>query len=135
MPTLDQVLNLAPSGRFDFNIETKSFPDRPELTPPPEAFASLVLESVRKRGLEKRIILQSFDFRTLQAMKRLAPEIRLSALYSGAPRDFVAIAREAGAGIVSPEQSLVTPSKSAPRIKQVRKWSPGLRTRPNSGID
>lgn len=108
MPALDQVLDLAPRGNVDFNIETKIFPDRPELTPSPEQFARLVLESVRKRGLEKRVILQSFDFRTLHAMKRLAPEIRLSALYAGRPRDFVAIAREAGAGIVSPEQSLVT---------------------------
>ena len=108
MPTLDQVLELAPCGAFDFNIETKSFPDHPELTPPPEEFARLVLESVRKHGVEKRIILQSFDFRTLRAMKKLAPEIRLSALYTGTRRDFVAIARQAGAGIISPEHSLVT---------------------------
>lgn len=108
MPTLDQVLDLAPRGSFDFNIETKIFPDRPELTPTPEEFARLVLESVRKRHLEKRVILQSFDFRTLAAMKRLAPEIRLSALYSGRPRDFVEIAREAGAGSISPEHPLVT---------------------------
>jgi len=108
MPTLDQVLDLAPRGEFEFNIEIKSFPGRPDLAPAPEEFASLVLESVRQRRLEMRVILQSFDFRVLQAMKRLAPEIRLSALYSGPPRNFVTIAREAGAGIVSPDQSLVT---------------------------
>jgi glycerophosphoryl diester phosphodiesterase len=49
--------------------------------------------------------------RTLIAMKKLAPEIRLSALYTGTPRDFVAIAREAGAGIVSPKMALVTPEQ------------------------
>jgi glycerophosphoryl diester phosphodiesterase len=111
MPTLDQVLALAPRGRFDFNIEIKSCPQHPELTPPPDEFASLVLESVHRRRLETRVVVQSFDFRTLHAMNRLAPEIRLSALYSGPPRDFVAVAREAGAGIVSPDESLVTPGQ------------------------
>jgi glycerophosphoryl diester phosphodiesterase len=111
MPTLDQVLDLAPRGEFEFNVEIKSFPERPDLTPAPEEFASLVLESVRRRRLETRVILQSFDFRILQAMRRLAPEIRLSALYSGPQRDFVATAREAGAGIVSPDESLVTPEQ------------------------
>ncbi|HOK47367.1 MAG TPA: glycerophosphodiester phosphodiesterase family protein, partial [Bryobacteraceae bacterium] len=39
---------------------------------------------------------------------RLAPKMRLAALYSGPPRDFVEVAREAGAGIFSPEHRLVT---------------------------
>jgi glycerophosphoryl diester phosphodiesterase len=57
------------------------------------------------------VILQSFDFRTLHAMKKLAPEIRLSALYEKGPDSFVEIARRAGAQIVSPEASLVTPKQ------------------------
>ena len=111
MPTLDEVFALAPRGKFLFNIETKSFPDRPELTPPPEEFARMVLAAIRKNHLESRVVLQSFDFRTLHAMKKLAPEIKLSALYSGAPRSFVEICREAGARIVSPEYRLVTPEQ------------------------
>ena len=39
MPTLDDAFRLAPRGKFDYNIETKSFPDKPEYTPPPEEFA------------------------------------------------------------------------------------------------
>src|SRR5215469_16045000 len=80
MPTLDEVFRLAARGTFDYNIETKSFPDHPEYTPPPEEFDRLVLAKIREYKLEKRIILQSFDFRTLVAMRKLAPEIRLSAL-------------------------------------------------------
>lgn len=113
IPTLDEVFALAPKGRFDFNIETKSFPDHPELSPPPEEFAQLVLAEIRKHHLEARVILQSFDFRTLRAMKKLAPEIRLSALWDGEPRDFIDIAKEAGAGIVSPKAQLVTPAQVA----------------------
>ena len=107
-PTLDQVLGLAPRGAFGFNIETKIFPDKPELTPSPERFVELVLAAVRRHKLESRVILQSFDFRTLHAMKKIAPEIRLSALYEHGGEDFVSVALRAGAGIVSPEVSLVT---------------------------
>jgi glycerophosphoryl diester phosphodiesterase len=112
IPTLDDVFQLAGRGNFDYNIETKSFPDKPEYTPLPEEFARMVLAQVRKYKLERRIILQSFDFRTLVAMRKLAPEIRLSALTETDPRDFLAIAREAGkAEIVSPEFHLVTSAK------------------------
>jgi len=111
MPTLDEVFALAPKGKFLFNIETKIFPARPELTPPPDEFARMVLAAIRKHHLESRVVLQSFDFRTLLAMKKLAPEIQLSALYTGAPKDFVEIGKEAGAQIVSPIANLVTPEQ------------------------
>jgi glycerophosphoryl diester phosphodiesterase len=113
MPTLDDVFQLARRGNFDYNIETKSFVDHPEYTPPPHEFVRLVLEKILKYKLEKRIILQSFDFRTLIAMKKIAPEIRLSALTETDQRDFPAIAAEAKAGIVSPEFHLVTAAKVA----------------------
>jgi len=114
MPTLDEVLQLAPRGSFDFNIETKSFPDHPEYTPEPAEFSRMVLEHVRRHHLEKRVILQSFDFRTLVAMRKLAPGIRLSALTEHDPRPFPAIAADAAnAEIVSPEFHLVTREKVA----------------------
>ena len=112
MPTLDEVFQLASRGSFQFNIETKSFPGKPEFTPPPGEFARMVLEKVRQYRVEKRVILQSFDFRTLVAMRKLAPEIRLAALTQTDTCDFAAIASEAGnAEIVSPEFHLVTPAK------------------------
>ncbi|MCU1258379.1 MAG: glycerophosphoryl diester phosphodiesterase [Bryobacterales bacterium] len=111
MPTLDEVFDLAPLGNFDFNIETKIFLAHPEYTPSPEEFVRLVLARIRAHKLEKRVMLQSFDFRTLVEMKRVAPEIRISALIEGAPRDFVAVGREAKADIISPEFSMVTPER------------------------
>ena len=114
MPTLDEVFQLAGRGKFDYNIETKSFLDKPEYTPAPEEFVKLVLEKIRAYKLEKRIILQSFDFRTLVAMRKLAPEIRLSALTENDQRDFATIAAEAGkAEIISPDYHLVTAAKVA----------------------
>ncbi len=114
IPTIDEVFELASRGTFDYNIETKSFPDHPEYTPSPAEFARLVLEKIRQHHLEKRIILQSFDFRTLIAMRQLAPEIRLAALTETDRRDFTLIVKEAAnAGIISPEFHLVTPAKVA----------------------
>lgn len=112
MPTLDDVFQLAPRGSFDFNLEIKSFPDRPEYTPPPEEFARLLLEKVRQYELQKRVIVQSFDYRTLVAMRHLAPDIRIAALVEEDPRDFATIAAEAGdAKIVAPNLHLVTQQK------------------------
>ena len=111
IPTLDEVLSLSRGNSVQFNIETKSFPDHPELTPTPDVFASMLLDVIRKHKLESRSIVQSFDFRTLHAMKHLAPDIRLSALWEGAARPFVDIAREGEAGIISPLFKLVTPEQ------------------------
>lgn len=113
IPTFDEVLDLAPLGSFEFNVETKIFEDRPELTPSPEEFTRLVLAAIRRHHLEDRAILQSFDFRTLHAIRKMAPEIRLSALYEGKDCGFVEIAREAGATIISPEYHLVTSAQVA----------------------
>jgi len=126
MPTLDEVFDLANPGNFDFNIETKIFAEKPEYAPSPEEFVRLVLQCVRKHKLEKRVILQSFDFRTLIEMKRVAPEIRTSALITGKPRDFVAVAKSARADIISPHFSLVTPTQVAAAHKaglQVVPWT------------
>lgn len=108
IPSLDQVLELADRGTFEFNIETKLSADKPEYTPSPEEYARLLLDAIRKHKLEPRVMVQSFDFRTLHAMRKIAPEIRLAALYSGQPKEFTAIAREAGTEIVAPHYSLVT---------------------------
>lgn len=112
MPTLDEVFALASKGTFRFNIETKITPMEPELAPPPAEFVKLVLAAIRKHHLESRVILQSFDFRTLHEMKKAAPEIALAALFEKSrPGSFVEIAEEAGARIASPEFSLVTPEQ------------------------
>jgi glycerophosphoryl diester phosphodiesterase len=96
----------------ELNIELKSFPEQPQFTPPPEEFVRLLLQVIRKYGMEHRSMVQSFDFRTLWAMKALSPEIRRGALTEGDPRDFVTIAEEAGhAHYVAPLYRLVTPEK------------------------
>jgi glycerophosphoryl diester phosphodiesterase len=113
LPTLEEVFDLAAASSVQFNLETKIDPKTPDLAPDPPTFARLAVDLVRKHDMEKRVIVQSFDFRTLKEVRKLAPELRLSALYSGTPKSFVEIAKEAGSEaksveIVSPHFSLVT---------------------------
>jgi len=110
VPSLDEVLAL---DGVRFNIEMKSYPEAPELTPPPERCAALLLDSIRRRGLEGRVIVQSFDFRILHAMRRAAPEIRLAALVETDRPDFAAVVREAAADIMAPGFRTVTAEKVA----------------------
>ena len=124
IPTFEQVLDLAPQGTFDFNVETKSFPSHPELTPTPEVFVKMIDDAVKRHNLQSRVILQSFDFRTLVAMKKIDPSIRLSALIGDGKddelmgitdhdKDFVSIGKKTGAQIISPDFHLVTPEQVA----------------------
>ena len=124
IPTFEEVLDLAPRGKFQFNVETKIFPAHPEFTPSPEDFVQMIDDAVRRRHLQARVILQSFDFRTLHAMRRIDPEIRLSALFGEAKYDammgitdpdksFAHVAQVSGADILSPDFSLVTAEEVA----------------------
>ena len=113
VPTLQEVFDLVKSknSKVEFNIETKISPAKPEQTPTPERFSEMVRDVVRTNGLTARVILQSFDYRTLHAMKRLEPAMRLSALYPNSMREahrtLVDLAKESGATIVSPHFSTV----------------------------
>jgi len=77
VPTLAELFDLAKSsGKTPrFNIETKLSPDKPDDAPDPETFARVVVEAVRAAGLASRATIQSFDWRTLGAAQKLAPEI------------------------------------------------------------
>jgi glycerophosphoryl diester phosphodiesterase len=112
IPTLDEVFDLGYGNAVKFNVETKIFADKPDLTPSPEDFAALILKSVKSHGLEKRFILQSFDPRTLRAMKKLAPELPRAALFEK-QRDWMEVAHEFDATLLSPEFHLVTPERVA----------------------
>ncbi|MBI5717471.1 MAG: glycerophosphodiester phosphodiesterase [Burkholderiales bacterium] len=68
------------AGSVRFNIETKLTPATPELTPEAEPFVKALLAVVHKHGMAARVTVQSFDWRTLAAMQRLAPGIPTVAL-------------------------------------------------------
>lgn len=107
IPTLDEVFGLSCRGAFGFNIEVKTTPQRPDLTPAPERFAGLLVALILKHRLERRVIVQSFDFGLLAAVRRLAPELPMSGLAGIRRRDLVAIARAAHTPIVGPYHRVV----------------------------
>jgi len=64
-----------------YNIETKTTPAGDNIFhPEPEEFVGLLLEIIRKKGIEKRTIIQSFDPRTLKVARKKYPEIKLALL-------------------------------------------------------
>jgi glycerophosphoryl diester phosphodiesterase len=56
-------------------IETKLSPLQPDATLAPQPFATAVVDAVRQAGLERRVQILSFDWRTLQVVQRIAPPI------------------------------------------------------------
>lgn len=58
-----------------FNIETKLSPKNPDETLAPEPFAKALLAAVKAGGMEGRVAIQSFDWRTLQVVQKEAPAI------------------------------------------------------------
>lgn len=78
IPRLSDLFDLVKrSGneRVRFAIETKLTPDKPDETLAPEPFARAVVAEIRKAGMERRSTILSFDWRTLQAVQKIAPEI------------------------------------------------------------
>jgi glycerophosphoryl diester phosphodiesterase len=77
-PTLDELAALVrKSGNTTvrFNVETKLSPVAPDETPDPETFATTLVAALRATGLAARATVQSFDWRTLKVVQRIAPEI------------------------------------------------------------
>ena len=62
-------------GKVRFAIETKLTPDQPEETLLPEPFARAVVAEIRKAGMATRSQILSFDWRSLQVVQKIAPEI------------------------------------------------------------
>jgi glycerophosphoryl diester phosphodiesterase len=97
IPRLADVFALVRSrgdAKVRFNVETKLSPDQPDLTVPPEPFAQAVVDAVRSAGLESRTTIQSFDWRTLTIVRRIAPGIATVALTDQQPgEDTIEVSR------------------------------------------
>lgn len=78
IPRLADVFDLVKRSGDDkvrFDIETKVNPEKPDETLAPEPFARALVEEIRKAGMAARSQIQSFDWRTLQVVQKIAPEI------------------------------------------------------------
>jgi glycerophosphoryl diester phosphodiesterase len=88
IPRLSDVFALveqAGNREVRFNVETKIDPLDPESSVSPEVFAVALIEVIRAAGMEARTTVQSFDWRTLLLLRKLAPEIAVIALTDQRP--------------------------------------------------
>lgn len=64
-----------------YNIETKTQPATDNIFhPEPTEFVELLMTVIKEKGIEERVIIQSFDFRTLQYLHQKYPAIKTAML-------------------------------------------------------
>lgn len=64
-----------------YNIETKTMPATDNIYhPAPAAFVESLVALIKSKGMEHRVIIQSFDFRTLQYVHQHYPQFRTAML-------------------------------------------------------
>ena len=79
IPTLASLFALVRrlgANDVQFDIETKVFPNRPNDTVAPDVFVKTLLAVIAEAGMTDRVMIQSFDWRTLELVQRLAPRMR-----------------------------------------------------------
>ncbi len=89
MPTLAAVFELVKrlgADHVQFDIETKMDLRNPGNTLEPEPFVDALLKVIRDAGMEDRVMVQSFDWRTLQVLRKVAPRVRTVYLTTQSPR-------------------------------------------------
>jgi glycerophosphoryl diester phosphodiesterase len=78
IPTLKELFTLVrKSGNscVRFNIETKIDPNYPDESLDPQTFVALLIGLIDAEGFTDRVMIQSFDWRTLQIVQQRAPKI------------------------------------------------------------
>ena len=67
-----------------YNIETKCSPAGDgKYNPSPEVFVKTMMDVINKKGIKKRVIIQSFDIRTLKILHQTEPKLKLALLVQG----------------------------------------------------
>jgi glycerophosphoryl diester phosphodiesterase len=75
IPTLDTVFERFKGSGAGFNVEIKSFPNRPDDTVDIDTFVRAVLAVVDRHQLRAKVTIQSFDWRVLPRVRALAPDV------------------------------------------------------------
>jgi len=114
IPSLEQLFAMVAASsssearRVRFNIETKMVPRYPEQSVMPEEFAKLLVQVIAKHGLSDRVSIQSFDYRTLTAVHRLAAKIPLIPLIAENFPSWPSLIQATSAAVVSPMMDWLT---------------------------
>lgn len=97
---------------IQYNIETKSTPETDGIYHPFVAeFVELIMAIVKEKKVEERVIIQSFDIRTLQFLHQHYPQIKTAYLFEPpSDKSFAERLKDLGfiPTIYSPDETLVT---------------------------
>lgn len=85
LAVLFKLVNDLGAKDVHFDLETKINPHYPESTLAPEAFVNTMLAVIRDAGMTRRVMVQSFDWRTLELLHQLEPGLRTMYLTIEAP--------------------------------------------------
>ncbi len=85
LAALFKLVNELGAKDIHFDMETKINPHYPQSTLAPQAFVDTLLAVIREAGMTKRVMVQSFDWRTLELLHRLEPALRTMYLTIEAP--------------------------------------------------
>src|SRR5262249_16746053 len=78
IPTVAEVFSLVRrSGdtHVRLNIETKIDPTHPDESPSPERFVATVLQLLKRENFTQRVMIESFDWRSLLLVQKQAPTV------------------------------------------------------------
>lgn len=79
--SVENYLSVNKLPKVDYNIETKTNPATDNIYhPAPAEFVEFLMAVIKSKGIENRVIIQSFDFRTLQLLHKNYPAIRTAML-------------------------------------------------------
>ena len=79
--SVELYLSINNLPKVDYNIETKTSPATDNIYhPAPEEFVMQLMKVIKSKGIENRVIIQSFDFRTLQVLHKHYPAVRTAML-------------------------------------------------------
>ena len=110
---VESYIKLREHKRVWYNIETKTLPQTDNLFhPSPEIFVEALMGVLHKKKVAGRVIIQSFDYRTLRYLHQHYPKMKTSALVEESDRRSLD-SHVADLGftpdVYSPHYSLVTP--------------------------
>jgi glycerophosphoryl diester phosphodiesterase len=105
VPTLDAALATGTGNDIIFDIEAKTCG---ALTPPPHEYAQLILDSVDRAGMARRVMIRSFEHSILRACDEIRPEIPLVALTAKDAAGWAEVSERARARAISPWARLVS---------------------------
>src|SRR5262249_47603142 len=133
IPTLDEVFSMVENLKdphalkVRFNIETKIYPHHPNYTVSPKKFIALFFDVVNRHKIFDRVVLQSFDYRTLIEARKVNPKTVISVLTENPVENLVDTATVLKANIISPYYKILTRNRvSALHALGVRvlPWTP-----------